>query len=236
VDGLVFAAGRGSRLRPLTDDTPKPLLPVDGRPILEHCLETLADLGVDRLVVVVGYRAGQVIDHVGETFRDLPVAYARQDERLGMAHALLAAEDHLDGDVAMLDGDCLVEADLRPLVERHRDPGVDGTLLLTRVSAVAARSKAVVDRDDEGRLLGIRKEPDDPPDPALVAASVQTATPALLDACRAVRQSPRGEYEMAAAIQRLIDDGKRIVGVEADGWHANVNTPEDLAAARAYYD
>lgn len=236
MDGLVFAAGEGTRLRPLTDETPKPLLEVGARPILDRCLETLVDLGVDRLVVVVGYRAGDVVEHVGDAFCGVPATFARQEERAGMAHALLAAADHLDGDVAMMDGDCLIDADLGPLVERHREPSVDGTLLLTRVPRDEARQMAPVDLDPDGRLLGIRKEPDDPPDPALVAAGFQTASPELLDACRSIGRSVRGEYEMAAAIQELVDRGRTIVGVEANGWHANVNTPEDLAAARSYYE
>lgn len=236
MDGLVFAAGEGTRLRPLTADRPKPLLEVAGQTILERGLDTLVDLGADRLIVVVGYRDDQIVDHLGDAFRDVPVVYARQEERLGMAHALLAAAEHVDDDLLVMDGDCLIDADLAPLVERHRDPAVDGTLLLTRVSREAAQSKAICDVDDEGRLRGIVNKPEDPPDPALIAAGFQTATPALLEACRAVERSPRGEYEMAAAIQRLVDEGKTLVGVEADGWHVNVNTQEDLAAARSYYE
>lgn len=235
MDGLVFAAGEGTRLRPLTDETPKPLLPVDGRPILEHCFETLLDLEVNRLVVVVGYRGDRIVERFGDTFRGVPVEYARQEERRGMAHALLTAEQHVDSDLAMMDGDCLVDADLGPLVERHHEPAVDGTLLLTRVSREAAKSKAIVERDDEGRITDIVNKPADPPDPALIAAGFQTATPSLVDACNEVERSPRGEYEMAAAIRRQIEQGKVIVGVECDGLHVNVNTRDDLETARAYY-
>lgn len=88
MDGLVFAAGEGTRPRPLTDDTPKPLLTVGGRPILTHCLDTLVDLDVDRLVIVVGYRGDAIVDPYGDEFRG-PIEYARQENRSGMAHALL---------------------------------------------------------------------------------------------------------------------------------------------------
>lgn len=235
MDGLVFAAGEGTRLRPLTDDTPKPLLTVGGRPILTHCLDTLVDLGVDRLVIVVGYRGNAIVDRYGDEFREHPIVYARQEDRLGMAHALLAAESHVDADLAMLDGDCLIDADLRPLVDRHHDPAVDGTLLLRRVSGAAARTKAICEVGADGRLLDIVNRPDDPPRSALVAGGFQTATPDLVEACRSVEQSPRGEYELAAAIAHLIDQGRTIVGVEVDGWQRNVNTEADLDAARSYY-
>ncbi len=236
MDGLVFAAGEGTRLRPLTADRPKPLLDVGGRSILERGLETLVDLGADRLIVVVGYRGDQVIDHVGDAFEGVPVVYARQEERLGMAHALLAAEEHVEGDLVTMDGDCLIDADLSSLVERHHESGVDGTLLVNRVSRETARSKAICDVDDDGRLREIVNKPEGPPEPALVAAGAQTSTPALLAACREIEQSPRGEYELAAAIQRLVDRGRTITCVEAEGWHVNVNTAEDLETARAYYE
>lgn len=236
MDGLVFAAGEGTRLRPLTDDRPKPLHPVHDRPILTHCLETLVGLDVERLVVIVGYRGDQIVERYGGEFRGQPVEYVRQDEPLGMAHALLAAGPQVEGDVAMMDGDCLIEGRLRTLVERHRDSAVDSTLLVRRVSQDAARQKAICDVGPDGRLQKIVNKPSDPPDPALVAGGFQIANRRLVEACRSVERSPRGEYELADAIARLVEQGRTVRCVELDGWQQNVNTCADLAAARAYYD
>lgn len=235
MDGVVFAAGRGTRLRPLTDEIPKPMLEVGGEPILVRCLRRLVDLGADRLIVVVGYREDAIRDHVGAVFADVPVAYARQDEPRGMADALLAAASRVTGDALLIDGDNCFDCDLSPVVERHHEPDVDGVVLLERVGRGAAESKAVCHRADDGAIRRIVNKPDAPPEPAFVASGFQTATPALIDACRRIEASPRGEYELAAAIQRRIDDGGRIVGLELDGWHRNVNTPADLAAARRYF-
>lgn len=235
MDGLVFAAGEGTRLRPMTDTRPKPLLSVDGRPILTHCLETLVGLDVERLLVIVGYLGDRIVERYGDEFRGRPVEYVRQDEPAGMANALLAAEPHVDGDIVMMDGDCLIDAELRPLVGRHRDPAVDSTLLVRRVSREAAREKAVCDVGPDGRLREIVNKPSDPPDPALIAGGFQTATPRLVEACRTVERSPRGEFELADAIAHLVERGRTVIGVEVDGWQRNVNTPADLAAARAYY-
>jgi glucose-1-phosphate thymidylyltransferase len=220
---------------PLTAETPKPLLSVGGEPILTRCLDVLVELGVEDLVVVVGYEGDQIVDAYGEQFRGVPVTYARQAERLGMAHAFLAAAEHLDGDAMLVDGDVVFDDDLSPLVERHRETGVDGTLLVERVGRAAARKKAICEVDDDGHLRSIVKEPEDPPDPAFVAAGFQTAGPELVDACRAIERSPRGEYEMAAAIQRIVDRGATVVAVPVQGEHFNVNTPADLAAARDHF-
>lgn len=236
MDGLAFAAGEGTRLRPLTDDRPKPLLPVGGRPILTRCLDTLVDVGVERLLVVVGYQGDLIVERYGDEFRGRPVEYVRQDEQLGMAHALLAAEPHVGGDLAMIDGDCLIDADLQPLLDRHREPAVDGTLLVRRVPREAAREKAICDVGSDGRLRDIVNKPADPPEPSLVAGGFQTATRGFIEACRSVERSPRGEYELADAIARHVERGRAVVAVEVNGWQRNVNTEADLAAARAYYD
>ncbi len=231
MQGVVLAAGEGTRLRPRTADKPKPMVEVGGRPILSRVLDDLLALGVDELVVVVGYRGDRIREHYGDGYEGVPVRYARQEPREGMAHALLQAEPHVDGEFVVMDGDGVMDADLRPLVARQREPGTDGTILLQEVSAEEARSKAIVERDSEGRVVEIEKEPADPPDPSYVAASAHTFAPSAFDACRAVERSPRGEFELSDAIQRLADDGA-VYGIEVDGWLRNVNTEADLRAAR----
>ena len=215
----------------LTAGKPKPLVAVAGRPMLTDVFERLLDLGVTELIVVVGYEGERIREHYGDEFRSVPVRYAEQPEPEGMAHALLCAEPLVDGPFVGMDGDGIVRGDLARLVERQRRPGVDSTLLLDRVSAEAARHKAICELDDEGRLERIVKEPADPPDGAFVAAPMHTFTPAAFDACRRVDRSPRGEYELADAIQLLVEDGKTVIGVEHDGWLMNVNTPAERREA-----
>jgi glucose-1-phosphate thymidylyltransferase len=93
--GVVLAAGEGTRLRPRTATRPKGLVEVGGTPILTRCLETLVDLGVGSLVVVVGYRADDIVSYYGDRFEGVPVTYAHQSERKGLAHALATAEPHV---------------------------------------------------------------------------------------------------------------------------------------------
>jgi glucose-1-phosphate thymidylyltransferase len=132
VQAVALAAGEGTRLYPLTDDKPKPLVELDGRPLLGYVLDRLVELDPEEIVVVVGYRGEQVVERFGDTYRRVPLTYAWQDERRGMAHALLCAREHLDGDVAVADGDCVIGAALQPVIERHHRAGVDGTTLVYR--------------------------------------------------------------------------------------------------------
>lgn len=231
MQAVVPAAGEGSRLRPLTADRPKPMLPVDGRPILSHVFDRLIGLGAEELIVVVGYRGEVIRRHYGPRYRGVPVTYVEQEPRDGLATALLAAEPYVDGDFLSMDGDGLVGADLRPLVERHRETDADCVLLLQEVGAEAARSKAICEIDVDGRLVDIRKRPADPSPPCRIAAPFATFSSAAFDACRRVERSPRGEYELSDAIRTLAAEGD-VHGQTAPGPIHNVNTPAELEAVR----
>lgn len=230
MQAVVFAAGKGTRLRPLTADKPKALVEVAGKPMLTDCFERLCELDASELIVVVGYRGQDVIDRYGDEYGGIPITYAWQDEQKGMAHALLQAEEFIDGPFMGMDGDGIVRGDLRRCVEAQHREDVDSTLLLDRVSPGAAAAKAVCELNERDELVRIVNKPDEPTE-SLVAASFHTFTPAIFDACRRVERSSRGEYELSDAIGLLVEDGKTVLGVEHDGWLVNVNTPEERRVA-----
>ena len=106
---IVLAAGEGIRLRPLTANRPKPMLPAGTRPILEHVLNALIDAGVDDIHLVVGYQANRVRSHFGPTYRDVPITYHTQGNQLGSGHALLQARDGPDGSFLLVNGDQIID-------------------------------------------------------------------------------------------------------------------------------
>ena len=118
---VVLAAGEGTRLRPKTDDRPKPLVEVAGDPILSYCFETLLDLGVTEAVVVVGYEKAKIIDRYGDAYGDLALDYAHQPERKGLAHAVLMAEPFVDDDFLVLNGDNIYRGNLAAVLDRHAE-------------------------------------------------------------------------------------------------------------------
>ncbi|MDQ2051224.1 sugar phosphate nucleotidyltransferase [Natronolimnohabitans sp. A-GB9] len=249
---LVFAAGRGSRLRPHTDTTPKPLLEVGGEPLLERTLRTVVDADIETIVLVVGYRADRIREAIGTTFDGVPVRYAVQEDRLGLAHAVrtafedgygvtepsaVATDGAVPDDVLTVNGDNAFgpACDLSRLVDRHRESGVDGTVLLDRVTRNEAEATARCTLADDGTIRALESTTDAVS--GSIVAGVQTHdAPALYDACRTVDRGATGEYELTDALESMLADGRRYVGVELDGWHLNVNTPADLERARSYFE
>lgn len=128
---LIMAGGRGSRLRPLTDTTPKPLLPIDGEPLLHRLLRQVADAGVAECWLSTLYLAEKIEASVGDGSRfGLRVRYVREDEPLGTAGALGLLEDASDPEsaIAVMNGDVYHEVNLRALFAWHTRHGNEATV------------------------------------------------------------------------------------------------------------
>lgn len=229
--GLVFAAGRGSRLRPRTDQTPKPLLEIAGKPLLSWCLQSVVEADVDEIANVVGYRSDDIVDYVGTAFESVPVTYVLQEERRGLAHAVECASTVLSGEVLCVNADNVFECDLSILTTLHRGSNVDGTILLDQADRNDGSATSICTLADDGTIRQIEVDSSNSVDEGYIAAGAQTHHgPTLLEACRDVERASTGEYELADALKLLVERGNRYVGVELDGWHMNVNTPDDFAA------
>ncbi|MFA6002681.1 MAG: nucleotidyltransferase family protein, partial [Elusimicrobiota bacterium] len=128
---VIVAGGRGVRMRPWTDDMPKPMMPVAGKPMLEHQLEWLRGAGVRRVVMCLGYKAEAVKDHFGDGRRwGLRVDYQVESAPRGTAGCVRDAWPILGGDVLVTYGDIFIDMNLAALEECHRRGGAAATLVL----------------------------------------------------------------------------------------------------------
>lgn len=230
MQAVVPAAGEGTRLRPLTDETPKALVEVAEKPILTHCFEQLVELGVDELIVVVGYESEAIRERYGEAFEGTPISYAEQAEQRGLAHAIAQAEPHVDGAFLVMNGDNVLRGNLEEVVERFRRDDVDGVLLVDEVSETEARHTGVIDLSADGTVRSIVEKPENPPS-RLVTTGFAALPLETIEACRRIEPSGRDEYELPDALTLLVEEGTRIETIELDGWRVNVNTPADVERA-----
>ncbi len=227
--GLVLAGGSGTRLRPITFSSAKQLVPVANRPILFHALDQLADAGVRQVGVVVGEHGDEVRTAVGdgEAF-GLEVTFIRQPRPLGIAHALLTAEEFLDGDdVVLFLGDNLVEGGVTSLVHRFASERPTAQLLVKDVDDPSAFGVAVV-RD--GVVQRLVEKPAEPPSSSALVG-VYLLSHDVLEAARRIAPSLRGELEITDALQRCIDDGGRVQATELSGWWLDTGKKDDVLDA-----
>src|SRR3954471_9365500 len=152
MQALVLAGGEGTRLRPLTLTTPKPVLPLAGRPFLTFMLDWLHRHGVDEAILSLGFLSDAVHEVLGDIQSGMRLRYVREDEPLGTAGPVrLAADEGILADrFLVLNGDVLTDMDLTAEIARHETTGATATLALTEVEEVS--SYGVVPTDDNGEV------------------------------------------------------------------------------------
>ncbi|GHF34338.1 glucose-1-phosphate thymidylyltransferase [Deinococcus metalli] len=229
MNGLILAAGRGSRLLPVSATRPKHAVPVAGVPIIARAVDALRRAGVDRIGVVVSPASEQDLrdatQHLG------PLHFIRQREALGTGHAVLAARDFLQDDATLLYlGDNLFQDALTPL-RAALEGGADAVIGVKRVPNPQAYGVAVV---EGGRLIRLVEKPVQP-ESDLAACGVFAFRPALLDDVAALLPSERGELEFPQAITALIARGGLVRAVEFQGFWSDAGTPADLLVANTHF-
>ncbi|WFN34363.1 NTP transferase domain-containing protein [Methanogenium sp. S4BF] len=216
MQAVVLAGGEGSRLRPLTRNRPKALIPVANRPIIEYVIEALTEAGVRDITVVVGYRKEQVIHRLA----DLPVSVnvAVQEKQLGVADALRAAEEHVSGRFLLLPGDNVITAAaLRPLCD-------GGSALLTTPHSRPTDFGVV--QTHEGFVREITEKPE-------VAESFTVST-GVFSLDPSVFRYYESGLEFPNIINRMIADGTKVRAHRiAGGWSDAVFAWELLALNRS---
>lgn len=225
---VVLAAGEGTRMRPLTATRPKPMVPVGGKPLVEHVLDAAAE-HVDGYVLIVGYRADSIRSYLGAEHFGIPIEYVEQAAQRGTAHAIQQAGPHVDEPFLALNGDVLIDDGLVAKLA-----GADATAIATmRVDDPTAYG--VLSRDGN-RVTDIVEKPSDPPS-NLANLGLYRFDPEIFEYIDRTGRSERGEYEITDSIELAIEGGRGVVAVEhADRW-LDVGRPwELLDANEAFLD
>jgi UDP-N-acetylglucosamine diphosphorylase / glucose-1-phosphate thymidylyltransferase / UDP-N-acetylgalactosamine diphosphorylase / glucosamine-1-phosphate N-acetyltransferase / galactosamine-1-phosphate N-acetyltransferase len=207
MDGIILAAGKGTRLRPHTERTPKPLLPVQGRPILDWIIGAMPP--VDRLVVVVNHLAEQIEDYLKRQTHVKNWTTVFQEKPLGTGDALMSCRGNIASDqIMVLNGDDLIgRADLAKLAK------VPMGILAHSVNE--PRHFGILFRNADGTLREIVEKPEDLTAPQLANIGGYLFPKRVFEI--PLTPSPRGEYEITEAVGRLAAEGGFHV-VEAKYW------------------
>lgn len=217
---IIIAAGKGMRMRPLTLERPKPLLPVAGKPILEWTLDQLLGI-VDHAILVVGYKGEQIQEHFGARYKTIRLTYVWQRRQLGTGDAVQKAAKHLHGKFLLLYGDDMyAREDIEKLLEKFP------SILLARIDSPASFGVVITER---GVVKELEEKPEHPRS-NLVNTGVYFLDSSILNS--RIEKSPRGEYEFTDYIKHFIKRKKLYFAV-ADHWMP-ISTPEGLKAAEKF--
>jgi len=229
MDAIILAAGRGIRLKPLTDEIPKALLPVDGRALLEQHLISLSKAGIDSFTIVVGFLGELVVSFLKqEGLTDkLDIEFAYQRRQLGSAHALSQAKIP-QSDYLVSACDCLYpEKYLKDFLKFHLTGGQNISLVLKKLSAEEMSKSSSVSMDKD-RITGIIEKPSrkDVLSP-MACAPLYIFPPESEGFIQKVGKSKRGEYETTSVIQDMLDAGYIARGLKVREW-VHLTDTQDL--------
>jgi len=218
---LILAAGKGTRMWPLTNNTPKPLLPLGGEPIIQRQIKELKKNGVKEVYVLIGYQMKEISDFLGDGKEyGIKIEYIVQDRQEGTGHAVLQAEGRIDGNFYCINGDTTVDS--KNLAKMNKDKNE----ILMMITKVSDCSRFGTVNSKKGKLISIVEK--GVTGEAMINAGQYVFSPKIFDSIKKVGKSPRGEYEITDALQAIADDVKV---VEYEGFWKDIGYPWDLITA-----
>jgi glucose-1-phosphate thymidylyltransferase len=224
---VIPLAGKGTRLRPHTHVTPKPLLKVADKPVMSYILDDLRDLNVHEAVFITGHLKEKVEQYMAEEYPDFEAVYVEQKEQRGTADAIALAEPHVREDMLIIFVDTLFDADLS--VVRRLPDDVGGVLWAKEVEDY--QRFGVIVTDGEGYMRQIVEKPSEPISKlANIGLYYIRDWRLLFDGIRHVMRSPpgsSGEFYLTDAFQYMVDHGARLKVIPIEGWY-DAGKPETL--------
>ncbi|MFC1898971.1 bifunctional sugar-1-phosphate nucleotidylyltransferase/acetyltransferase [Chloroflexota bacterium] len=208
---IILAAGEGTRMRPLTHNRPKVMLPLANKPILEHLLIETSEAGIKDFIFVVGYRDEQIRNYFGNGERwQVNITYVTQRKQLGTTDAVKMIEGQVKGNFLMMNGDIIVRhQDIQSLLAKD--------VITMGVFTVEDTSELGVVTIDNGEITHIYEKMKNPPSHT-ANAGVYLLTPDIFSAIPQTVKSLRGEYEITDTLQLLLEQGYHLSCHELGYW------------------
>jgi len=231
LQGVILAAGHGSRMGPFGSQYPKPIAPVCNRPLLSYQIDQMKAAGIEEIIILIGHLGHRIQSVLGDgSAYGTSIQYVEQEERLGLAHAVGQLEPFIKGSFLLMLGDIFFDVDgMESMVDAFNDGEPAAVLAVKEESDVEAikRNFAVLLNDD-GTVKRVIEKPRQVPN-RLKGCGIYLFDERIFEAVRRTpRTAMRNEYELTDSIQILIDYDYPVKAVEAVQWDINVTFIGDL--------
>ncbi len=214
---IIPVAGAGTRLRPLTYTQPKPLIPIAGKPIISFIIDQLTEVGIRDFIFIIGYLGEKIKNYVEKNYPDLNKIFVKQEERLGSAHAIWTAKQHLQekDELFIFFGDVIIDADFQAMVKHPSS-------CLGVKKVLAPWEFGIVEHDRDGKICSLSEKPRIPKsDLALVGIYKVKEVQQLVEAIDFNMRnevSTNGEYPLTDALMTMVNDGIHFDIFNVDNW------------------
>ncbi len=226
-EAVVLAGGEGTRLRPLTNNRPKPLLPVLGRPCIEYSLRALSSAGIEIIDLACAYKGKEVVNQLGDgKALGLNIEYAFEETPMGTAGAVKLLEDKLPDVFVVVMGDTLMDIDFHKVILFHQEHKAMVTIALTEVTNPA--EYGIVGLDQDSRIVRFKEKPEQ----AEVFSNLINAGVYVIQK-EAFRYVPEGvKFDFSKNLfPKLMEAGHPLYGVKLHGMWKDIGRPKDLLDA-----
>ena len=232
--GVILAAGKGARMYPFSERSPKPILPILNRPLLSHQIDVMRDSGITEIHIVVGHLGYQVARAFGDgSHHGVKIHFVEQETTLGLAHAVGALEQRVQLPFVLMLGDIYfrLQSSLRPVMEQVLSGEVNANLVsMHEPDPEMMRRNFVIQADERGRVHRVIEKPRYV-DSQLKGCGLYVFDQHIFDAIRRTpRTAMRDEYEITDSIQILINDGWIVHHHQVVERDLNLTKPEDVLA------
>ncbi len=226
--GVVLAAGKGERLKPLTETRPKHLIPIAGKPVVDYAVENLLKNNVKPLYIVVSYMKEKIMEYFKE--KQLKVEFIEQREQLGTGDAILQVEGRVKGNFMVYYGDIVTDPENIRKVLLEAEKNKKPVLGLAEVKKPELYGVVTL---KNGKVAEIEEKPLKPRS-NLVLSGIYVLPREVFRYLKGLAKSMRGEYELTDALREMINDGFEFTGVKLQKEWVDIGAPWDLLKANRY--
>ena len=215
---VILAGGKGTRMRPFTYEMPKPMIPVKGKPLIQHIIELCRKYDIREIILSIGYLGDKIREHFGDgSHLGVTIKYVEEKEEMGTAGPLNLAREYLDSPFLMFNGDVLSNVNLLDMIKFHNDQKCIATIGLTQVQDIS--SFGVVQLMGN-KIVGFKEKPQGQEDSRLINAGVYIFEPEILNFI------PKGRAMLEKDVFPQLSEEGRLFGYPFTGQWFDTGTPE----------